>query len=569
MIQSLVPALFIANVAAYLDSKYFITLDAQNIFAALKTKLQYQKLINIKKKDSQSYASEYEVLEQSAKNFGNKDALVFQGRTWSYQQLINHVDRVADWYTSIGVKYKDIVAIFMTNCPEMYLSMLALLKIGACGALVNANLAGEPLLHCIKISKATRVICIASTLPSLQTIKGIEVHVLGMGSWVNCEMPYPYTDIDSLPKASEFTVRPPVQMDDLAFFIYTSGTTGVPKAVPVKHNILRFLAFASNNSGIFNSNDRIYCPLPLFHATALFLGMISAISTGATFILAPKFSARNTFKECREVHANILMHVGELCRYLVNLPPSPEDRNHGIRRLYGNGLNKYVWIQMRERFGIQNIDEVYAMSEGSFFMINRNKGPHGIGSCGHFGFLIRNVVKFCVLVKHDPVSEELIRDPRTGLCVPVAPGEPGEILVKFIDEKLKRPYYGNEKAYEQKYVHNVLKNGDRWFRMGDLLKYDEDGYYYFLDRVGDTFRWKGENVSTTEIQNHLAGFPGIVESVVYGVPLANYEGQAGMATLVLAPETGEQFVLKSLVNWLKEKGVPNYALPRFIRVTDE
>ncbi|TPX71462.1 hypothetical protein SpCBS45565_g01128 [Spizellomyces sp. 'palustris'] len=355
-----------------------------------------------------------------------------------------------------------------------------------------------------------------------------------------------------------------VCIDDPAVLIYTSGTTGMPKAAVVSHgrHYLGGSVFATAYH--VKNTDRIYCCLPLYHSSAAVIVMGMSFRTGATVILAKKFSASAFWDDCRRHNATAFQYIGELCRYLLNQPPKDNDKQHNVRLAIGNGLRPDIWMAFRERFGIKEIGEFYASTEGNTTLFNWNHGPDGAGAVGHAGPLMRLLMTLR-LVKLDIVTEEPARTP-DGFCVKAGFDEPGELIGEIIPGDPRRDfkgYHGDKKATEKKVMRNVFKQGDMWFRTGDVLRMDQNGYYYFMDRLGDTFRWKGENVSTTEVQEAILTYPGVKEANVYGVPIPEQDGKAGMGSLVV----DDSFDIKGLAAHLG-KTLPKYAVPIFLRIQE-
>jgi fatty-acyl-CoA synthase len=307
-----------------------------------------------------------------------------------------------------------------------------------------------------------------------------------------------------------------------------------------------------------NAEDNIYCVLPLYHATGGLCGVGSALLNGGTVVLRRKFSATHFWDDVIDNHCTMFVYIGELCRYLVNQDPSPKDRAHKLRLAFGNGLRPEVWEEFQARFAVPRIMEFYGSTEGNVSMFNFDGQPGAIGRVPPY--LQRN---FAVrLVKFAVEAEMPVRD-ENGLCVLCAPGEVGE-AVGLIKDDARHNYtgYADKAASERKILRDVIEKGDAWFRTGDLMRQDKDGYFYFVDRIGDTFRWKGENVSTTEVAEVISRYPGVDEANVYGVKIDRIDGRAGMAAIT----PGEDFKLDGLRDYLVRE-LPSYARPIFVRIT--
>ena len=311
--------------------------------------------------------------------------------------------------------------------------------------------------------------------------------------------------------------------------------------------------------------------MPLYHSSALILGAASCIFTGCTFSLGRRFSNRTFWPEVKETKATIIQYVGETCRYLLAAPKPvdpAEDHNHNVRLAFGNGLRPEIWAQFRERFNIPVITELYAQTEGHSGSWNYNTGPYGAGAVGRSGWIIRALTgKKSRLIELDHDTEDIVRDPQTGFCRRVEIGEPGELIWELEAQGVEyQGYYGNKEASAKKTIRDVFRKGDVWFRTGDSLRMDSDGYAYFVDRIGDTYRWKSENVSTNEVAETMAGFPGggVEEVNVYGVELPNHDGRAGCAAVKFKPGFGGEAYMRELGEWIT-KVMPRFKAPLFVR----
>ena len=351
-------------------------------------------------------------------------------------------------------------------------------------------------------------------------------------------------------------------------FVYTSGTTGLPKAAVIKH--ARFFTAAAAFSNLYDLTpaDRIMTVLPLYHSAGGMIGAGMLIYSGATMILYRKFSASSFFKDARESKATVFQYIGELCRYLMATEPSDADRAHSLRIGIGNGLRPDIWGKFQERFNIPEIGEFYASTEGNCSLFNRvDRSGFGQGAVGHMGYLLHkaNPVQ---IVRFNVETEEIVRD-KSGRCIPCGPNEVGE-MIGIIDstDPLKDfgGYHGNKEGSAKKVLSDAFVKGDKWFRSGDLLRRDENGFFFFVDRIGDTFRWKGENVSTNEVAEVVAAVEGIQEANVYGVEIPGKDGRAGMAAIVMLP--GKKVDLKALGAHVA-KQLPSYAVPIFLRLLPE
>jgi fatty-acyl-CoA synthase len=309
--------------------------------------------------------------------------------------------------------------------------------------------------------------------------------------------------------------------------------------------------------------DVHYCALPLYHSAGGAMVISAVQAAGASVALRRKFSASRFWDEIRECDATHFQYIGEFCRYLLNQPPSDSDRDHRIRSVLGNGLRPDIWEEFQQRFGIEQIVEFYGATEGNTALMNL-EGK--VGSVGRFPLKAMTNAR---LIRCDPNSDEPVRDPN-GLCVECETGEAGELVGKIprsANSSVGRfEGYTSKEATDRKILRGVFEAGDEWFRSGDLLRQDEEGFFYFVDRLGDTFRWKGENVSTQEVAEAVSGFPGVEMANVYGVAVPGQDGRAGMVALRLAasdPFDGARFF-----EFVRD-ALPSYAVPLFVRVLPE
>ncbi|WP_288075341.1 long-chain-acyl-CoA synthetase, partial [Marinobacter sp.] len=343
-------------------------------------------------------------------------------------------------------------------------------------------------------------------------------------------------------------------MGDTAIYLFTSGTTGLPKAAPGSHR--KFMK-AYGGFGMMSldmkPDDVLYCTLPLYHGTALLVCWGSVMAGGSAIALRRKFSASAFWDDVRYFQATTFGYVGELCRYLLNQPPSEQDRNHNLTKMIGNGLRPSIWKEFKGRFGIETVAELYASSEGNIGFSNFFNLDNTVG----FSTAPYKLVKF-----HDGTRDPVRND--SGFMQEVEKGEPG-LLIGEITKKWSFEGYTQKDATEKSILRDAFKKGDQWFNTGDVLKEIGCGHLQFVDRMGDTFRWKGENVSTTEVENIIDGSNMVEEAIVYGVEIPGTNGKAGMVTLV-PHANGQAFDVNRLFRYLSDN-LPPYAIPVFVRVT--
>ncbi len=503
-------------------------------------------------------------LEDAVDRRREHPAILFEGKTITYGEFDAMANRYAHWASGRGLKRGQTVAVLLPNRPDFLAAWWGLNKIGLIGALINHNLTGPALAHCLRLADASHVIVDEETAQAMEAVR----HTLDKTTtiWTLGPSEGDHRNLTTALKGSS-TVRPEralrregMTARDTALYIYTSGTTGLPKAARMTH--MRVQLYMRGFAGATGSgtDDRIFCALPLYHATGGLCAVGAALLNGGVFVLARKFSASGFLDEIIQTQSTMFVYIGELCRYLVNQPERPQDREHKIRMVFGNGLRPDVWRKLRTRFRIPEILEFYGATEGNVSMFNFDGRLGAIGRSPRYMRKTFNVR----LIRFDVESEEVVRGP-DGLCIEARPGEIGE-CVGEIGQDVRRTYsgYADAAATEKKVLHDVFVRGDAWFATGDLMLQDKDGYFFFVDRIGDTFRWKGENVSTTEVAERIAVVPGVREATVYGVKVGDMDGRAGMASLVV----GADFDVTALKGHL-DADLPAYAQPVFIRLQPE
>jgi len=508
-----------------------------------------------------------DVVEEQAVARGRHPFVIFEGRSVSYADYNRAANRVAHWALAHGIGRGERIALLMQNRPEFLEIWAGLAKVGATSALINTNLAGRALEHAIATADAKHLIVGSECLESLASLDGAapwQVWVATDPAKAGVAPPQGARDLVA-DLATRPSANPPAEAreggragDDL-FYIYTSGTTGLPKAARFSH-----LKFFSAGTGArlagFASSDVMYCALPLYHSAGGAMAAGSVLLSGATLALRRKFSAREFWSDVRETRATSFQYIGEFCRYLLNQPPDPNDGEHQLSFCIGNGLRPDIWEPFRDRFRIPRIVEFYGATEGNVAMLNFD---NKVGSVGR---IPSRLLMDARLVRYDIERDEHIRD-ADGRLVECAPGEVGELVGAMPrregDTRGRFEGYTSKEATERKILRDAFVPGDAYFRTGDLLRQDAQGYFYFVDRIGDTFRWKGENVSTQEVAEAISAYPGVDLANVYGVEVPGGDGRAGMAALVLADPAGfdsRAFYAHAV------SALPSYAVPVFLRI---
>jgi fatty-acyl-CoA synthase len=501
-----------------------------------------------------------DIVEGWSRRTPTKPAIVCGEETLSYGALDASANRFAHWAHVQGVGHGDCVAILLENGPDYIACWLGLFKLGAIAALINTNLRGAALAHSIAVCGARHLV-VGPALAGEYLDGGAQlsarpqIWILG-GSRAGCE------NLDAALAVTPASPADPawrarLSCADKAFYVFTSGTTGPPKAANISHFRTLFMMEGFSGAAATHGGDRIYNVLPLYHSAGGICAPGMALATGGCLILRRKFSVHEFWEDCARYRPTVFQYIGELCRYLVNAPPSPHESDHSLRLAIGNGLGADIWQKFQTRFAIPRIIEFYGATEGNVVLMNYD------GHIGAVGRIPRYARPFLPtrLVRFDVEREVPVRD-GNGFCVECADGEVGEAVGKIAHAPQTRfEGYTREADTEKKIVRHVFRPGDAWFRTGDLMKRDSLGYFYFVDRIGDTFRWKGENVSTGEVAEALHGIAGITEANVYGVRVPGHEGRAGMAALV----TGQGFAMSNVAAELGKK-LPGYAVPIFLRL---
>jgi acyl-CoA synthetase (AMP-forming)/AMP-acid ligase II len=478
---------------------------------------------------------------------------------YTYAEANALINRHAHAYQTIGVRSGDVVALMLENRPEYLWHVLGLHKLGAVASLLNTQLTGDVLAHAIRVCEPKRVV-IGSELWSAFADARSALAVLERDAvYVDDDPDHPCSaqapSVSALSARAPDTnpdVADPPRLMDMAAYIYTSGTTGLPKAALIKHERLyRAGAGWASLALDYRLTDVMYNCLPLYHSNGLILATGSVITAGVTMVLARKFSRRHFWNEIRRTEATAFIYIGELCRYLLNSEPSPRDREHRIRVITGNGLRPTVWPEFQRRFGIERIAEFYGATEGNVITVNFF---NRVGSVGP-------KLPGMVLARWNEARQELMRDER-GFLVKAKPGEPG-IMLGRIGRRHNFDGYRDRQETERKVIRDAFEPGDAYFDTGDLLKLDSAKHLYFVDRIGDTFRWKGENVSTGEVEAQISKWAGAVEVNVYGVQVPDTEGRAGMVALVL--RGGGDFDAAAFKHHV-DANLPAFARPLFVRL---
>jgi fatty-acyl-CoA synthase len=488
-------------------------------------------------------------------------ALVSPGGSFTYERLAGRINQYARWALRQGIAKGSTICLIMPNCPDYLACWLGISRIGGTAALINTKLVGRSLAHCINVAAPDHIIVAEEYLESFEAAR--QYMTLAPRVWNSAGAAWG-SDLAAALDAAD--IRPlsceergEVTIDDRALLIYTSGTTGLPKAANISHR--RILNWGSWFAGVSNAStdDRLYDCLPLFHSVGGVAAPCSMLFAGGSVALVEKFSATSFWDDIVRFDCTMFQYIGELCRYLLNTPAKGAETSHRLRLAVGNGLRADIWEAFVARFAIPQILEFYAATEGNFSLFNV-EGK--IGAIGRIPHLLAHRFP-AAIIRADGDSGAPVRG-QDGLCIRCSIGEAGEAIGRIgtADRGGGRfEGYTDPAASESKILRDVFAKGDAWFRTGDLMRIDEQGYFHFVDRVGDTFRWKGENVATSEVNDAIRDCPYVIDASTYGISVPDTDGRAGMAAIVV----DEGFDFKTFADHLSGR-LPSYAVPVFVRI---
>lgn len=565
---------------AYLDARHDIVTDIRTISRFAYSVIAWRVALR------RGQANSYYIFEKWAKSQPDAPFLIYPEpagagngdsggqfvlKTYSYGQIYDYVLRYASFLREeMRVHKDDVVAIDFMNRPEYIIVWLALWSLGACPSLINYNLRGAGLIHCAKVSGSKVLLCDEDSAAAGEEVAS-ELGECGINFVLADRQHFERVYTHHSPYRIRDSDRGIAKADGTAAYIFTSGTTGLPKAAIISWEKSWFGGFTYGSVNGFQKSDVMYSAMPLYHSTASILGFSPILQVGAAYAIGHKFSASTFWEQACLCNATLIQYVGETCRYLLSSPPGSYDKAHKVRMALGNGMRPDVWKRFKERFNIPVIAEFYGATELPFILTNKQIGSNGIGACGSYGTLVTTYLQLTKwsIAAIDPDTLDLWRDPVTGLSRRTEPDEPGEFLFKVNASRTHNDfqgYVGNSKATSSKLVFNVFRKGDAWARSGDLLKMDQNHCVYFVDRLGDTFRWKSENVSTTEVEEVFHSIPSVEQCVVVGVQVPRHEGRAGFA--IVKPVENAQPDLKEIAQTVS-RSLPRYAVPLFLKFSEE
>ena len=492
--------------------------------------------------------------ENNVKKYPDEIAFIFKDQKITWQEADIKVSEYGAYLQNQGIEEGDCFALLMDNCPDFLMLLLAAHRIGAIAALINTTVTGDGLKHVVTIVDAKAVILGASHIDKFNSsmpeseLQALKIYAIEDSQ----QIPNEYVDINEQSKDFKGVKTHNLKIKDIGMYIYTSGTTGLPKAALITNGRAVKTSYAGQFFGFrAKQKDILYLTLPLYHATGLLWSWAGCLRGGATTVIKEKFSASEFWPDVRKHKVTMFGYVGELCRYLMNVEPNQEDKNHNLRVISGNGLRPDIWEKFQSRFGIPSIRELYGATEGVGALVNTHGRPGMVG----------RYMRGSLVIKCDQETGEPIRN-KDGYCESVDVGETG-LFISELSKIATFEGYLDKQASNKKIMSDVFKKDDLWFNSGDLLIRHENNWLSFADRVGDTYRWKSENVSTMEVAAIVNKYNQVLDSNVYGVEVKSAEGRAGMALLSVTNEFNFNEFSEHI-----EKNLNAFQLPYFLRITE-
>lgn len=503
------------------------------------------------------------LIEQAANDTPKQTFIKFEDQQISYKEFNHTANKVAHFLNHSGLKKGDVIVLLMENRPEYLIYACAIVKLGAIASLVNPSQSGQGLTHSVNLVKPKAIIVGEENLAAFDPIKPeimIESDAFYFAADQDLkkgfgETPEGYKNLPELAETypiGNLSQTKLVHRKDSCFYIYTSGTTGMPKASITNHD--RWITAHAGFGHVFaqlTTKDVFYCTLPFYHATAMLICWGTIIAGRSTLLLRRNFSASEFWQDVEKHEVTAFGYVGELCRYLLNQERHTHDKNNNIRLVVGNGLRPSAWVPFKKRFGINKVVEFYGASEGNVFFVNFLNLNNTIGMAG----------PNTALIEYDKTTEKPMRNDK-GFLIRAKKGKPGLLLGK-INNISPFPGYTDKNQTKKAIVENAFSENDKWFNTGDLVREIGFRHYQFVDRLGDTYRWKGENVSTTEVENIIMQNDAVADCTVYGVEIPATNGRAGM--IVISPANETDLNLSDLYAYFTQH-IPAYAIPRFVRL---
>ncbi|KAL6721840.1 hypothetical protein ACLMJK_000945 [Lecanora helva] len=551
--------------AAYLDAKLHLRKDLSALWLLKSVEWEF------KRHEKADRLSCLYIFEEAVSKYPDVEAIWSREGNYTFKEVHDRACQYAAYFLGGGVRPGHTVALCLQNSPEFIFAWLGLWVIGCAPAMINFNLSGEALIHCLKVSGAN--LLLVDPEPKIRD------RVEAEKRRIEKDLGLTIVELNADLKSS-IAAKPAQRPDDSyrsglagsfpAAIFYTSGTTGLPKGATFSTSRMHMAGcsratVAAQKKG--PGGDRWYICMPMYHGTGGIHTMTSLMA-GVSVAIGKGFSVRNFWRDVHDSQATFFIYVGETARYLLAAPPSPFERDHKIRCMWGNGLRPDVWNRFRERFNVPEVAEFFNSSEGMLSLFIWNRGEYTAACVGHHGAIMRYALKdYFVPVEIDHDTNDIVRDPKTGFAKRNPYTKGGEIIVRLTSTEDFPGYWNNPEATKKKFVRDVFEKGDLFYRSGDALRRSDDGRWFFLDRLGDTYRWKSENVSTAEVSEILGRYPGILEANVYGVQVPGHEGRAGCVALTMSPELRGKFDWNAFTKAAREQ-MPPYAVPVFVRILE-
>lgn len=524
--------------------------------------MAYHLIKGLKSLGSDRNVSWGSILEDIAARYPEHTAVKSPDGTLTYRELNAKANRFAHFLLSRKVAKGDTVTVCMENRPELLVAYCGCAKVGAVCSLINVNQRGESLVHSFNLNRGKIVIigeeCLEFFNEARRAIeyRDPDICLIRDPALNRLKAPGDITDLlQTMPADNPPTTRDVMMKNPIAY-VYTSGTTGgLPRAAVILHKrTLSAMFWFGRLVTRIRPSHTVYVPLPFFHTNALTVGWPAALYSGAAVALRRKFSAGGFLDDVKRFGVTHFVYVGEVCRYLMSRPPVTGEDRTTLRYVFGNGLRPDIWRAFKKRYGIRKVFEFYGAAEGVGVFTNLLSIDYSVGT---------SLTPYAI-VKYDVESDAPVRNEK-GFLVKVGKGEAG-LLIMEISEKTPFPGYSDKKKTEEKIIRDAFRKGDLWFNTGDLLRNMGFRHAQFVDRLGDTFRWKGENVATMEVEKAIDSFPGVNSSAVYGIAMPTGDGRAGMAAII--KEEGKEINLAALAAHLRSS-LPKYAVPLCLRFVED
>lgn len=551
----------------------FILVNHRRVYIVLKTlprDLRFLYRMSLMKIHSARYKKEDKSVAAVFEDLLTKDpdriCFYFDNEIWKASEVEAFSNRVAQVFYRAGYRKGDVVSLLMHNRPEYACVWLGLSKIGVITALINTNLKKNQLVHCLTSANSRALIYTDQFISVIEEIQNdlIEISLYQLFGEFDQRLKGARNLTKLLDEASSdrVTITDPPGYRDHLMYIFTSGTTGLPKAAVMPNSRYLLAALASIHLLNLSKKDIIYNPLPMYHTAGGALGVGAAFAHYTSVVLRPKFSASNYFSDCIKYNCTVGQYIGEMCRYILATPVKQDETNHKLRLMVGNGMKASIWSRFVQRFKIPQVTEVYGATEGNVNICNLD---NTVGAIGCFPQCLPQTIFPIAIIRIDNETGEPVRNVK-GFCERCGVDEPGMLvgLIKQNDPTRQFHGYVDSESSKKKVIENVFKSGDKAFVSGDLVIMNELGYIFFKDRTGDTFRWKGENVSTNEVEAVISSILGLKDCTVYGVEVGDLEGKAGMVAIA-DPQGLTNF--DNLAQGLDNE-LPAYARPPFVRLLD-